>query len=198
MTPSLLIATTNPGKLKEMRELLGSLAVNLVLPRDLGITLDVEESGSTYAENAALKASAFCAASQMITLADDSGLEVDILDGQPGLHSARYLPISGASDADRRVYLLKNLAGKARPWRARFHCSVAVAAPGKQIQFAEGICPGEIIPEERGANGFGYDPLFLVEGLGRTMAELSMDEKNQLSHRARAVHAAIPLINALL
>jgi len=123
---------------------------------------------------------------------------VDALDGQPGLHSARYLSIPGASDADRRVYLLKNLAEKPHPWPAHFHCSVAVAAPGEDMVFAEGICPGEIINEERGSNGFGYDPLFLVAGTGRTMAELSMDEKNQLSHRARAVHAAIPLIQVLL
>ena len=145
MIPSLLIATTNPGKLKEMRELLAGLPVKLVLPRDLGINLDVEETGSTYAENAALKARAFCDSSGLMTLADDSGLEVDALDGQPGLHSARYLPIPGASDADRRVYLLKNLAGKPRPWTARFHCSVALAAPGRELQFAEGICAGEII-----------------------------------------------------
>jgi XTP/dITP diphosphohydrolase len=198
MTPSLLIATTNPGKLKEMQALLGSLTVTLVLPRDLGIDLDVEENGATYAENAALKARAFCSASGLITLADDSGLEVDALDGQPGLHSARYLSMPGANDADRRAYLLKNLAAKPRPWQAHFHCSVALAAPGKEVQFAEGICPGEIIDEERGTNGFGYDPLFRVAGTGRTMAELSMDEKNQLSHRARAVHAAIPLIKALI
>ena len=198
MTPSLLIATTNPGKLKEMQELLGSLTVNLILPRDLDIQLEVEETGLTYAENAALKARAFCAASGLITLADDSGLEVDALDGQPGLHSARYLPLPGASDADRRTYLLKNLAGKPRPWTARFHCSVALAAPGREILFTEGFCPGEVIDEERGANGFGYDPLFLVAGLQRTMAELGMEEKNRLSHRARAVHAAIPLIQALI
>jgi XTP/dITP diphosphohydrolase len=198
MKPSLLIATSNPGKLKEMQALLIGLDVTLVLPSDLGIQMDVVEDGMTYAENAGLKARAFCAASHLITLADDSGLEVDVLNGQPGLHSARYSPISGATDADRRHYLLHNLAGKPHPWTARFHCTVAVAAPGGNIQFAEGICPGEIIENERGDNGFGYDPLFLLPGLGRTMAELSMDEKNELSHRARAVHAALPLIKALL
>lgn len=198
MTPSLLIATTNPGKLKEMQALLNGLDVTLVLPRDLGISLDVVEDGATYAENAALKARAYAIASGLVTLADDSGLEVEALGGQPGLHSARYSPRPHATDADRRALLLKNLAGKPHPWLAHFHCSVAVAAPGQSIQFAEGICRGEIIGQERGSNGFGYDPLFLVAGLGRTMAELSMDEKNRLSHRARAVQAAIPIIRALI
>ena len=197
MPPSLLIATTNPGKRIEMQALLAGLDVLLVLPQDIGIQIDVVEDGLTYAENAALKAHAFCAASGMITLADDSGLEVDTLDGHPGLHSARYSPLPGATDADRRQYLLQNLAGRPRPWTARFHCTVAVAAPGREIQFAQGICPGEIIDHERGTHGFGYDPLFLLSEAGRTMAELSMDEKNRLSHRARAVHAALPLIKAL-
>jgi XTP/dITP diphosphohydrolase len=191
---SLLIATSNPGKLKEMQALLAGLAVSLVLPRDLGIRLEVEENGLTYAENAALKARAYGAASGLITLADDSGLEVDALHGQPGLHSARYAPNPGATDADRRAFLLKNLNGQPHPWTAHFHCTVAVLVPGMDIHFAEGICPGEIIAEERGFNGFGYDPIFLLPGLGRSMAELDMDEKNHLSHRARAVQAAIPFL----
>ncbi|MCE1253597.1 MAG: RdgB/HAM1 family non-canonical purine NTP pyrophosphatase [Anaerolineae bacterium] len=198
MTPSLLIATNNPGKLLEMQALLTGLPVRLYIPRDLNIKLDVEENGSTYAENAALKAVAFGKASRMLTLADDSGLEVDALGGQPGLYSARYMGSHDDSDADRRAFLLKNLSGAARPWTAHFHCSVALWAPDESIQYAEGICPGEIIPQERGSNGFGYDPIFLLSELNKTMAELSMEEKNQLSHRARAIQAARPLITRTL
>jgi XTP/dITP diphosphohydrolase len=186
----LLLATTNPGKLTELLPLLDGLGLVLVTPADLGLRLEVEENGATYAENAGLKAAAFCAASGLPCLADDSGLEVDALDGRPGLHSARFSPIPGASDADRRRRLLEQLAGRPRPWTARFRCVVALAIPGQALRFAEGICPGEIIPQERGAGGFGYDPVFLLPELGRTMAELPMEEKNRLSHRARAVLAA--------
>ena len=148
MPTSLLIATTNPGKLKEMQALLVGLPVNLVLPFDMGIQLDVVENGQNYADNAALKAQAFNQASGMITLADDSGLEVDALNGQPGLYSARYAPVAHASDADRRAYLLQNLANKPQPWTARFVCTVAIAAPGKTMLFAEGVCRGQIIAQE--------------------------------------------------
>jgi XTP/dITP diphosphohydrolase len=199
---SLLIASTNIGKLREIEaifacSLLRDFPLELVLPTHLGIRLEVEENGSTYAENAAKKAQAFSQASRLITLADDSGLEVDALDGQPGLHSARYAPWEGATDADRRRYLLKNLVGKPRPWMAHFHCTVAIAVPGGDIFYAEGDCPGEIILEERGLNGFGYDPIFWIPELGQTMAELPMEKKNQLSHRARAVLAAAPVIEKL-
>ena len=188
--PKLLIATSNRGKLEEIQALLADLPVTLVTPADLELELHVEESGATYAENAALKAQAYAQASGLPTLADDSGLEVAALDGAPGLYSARFMPKKGATDADRRTYLLANLKGLPRPWDARFICVVALTYPGGDPVFYEGICPGEIIPEERGANGFGYDPIFLVSGTGRTMAELSMDVKNILSHRARAVMAA--------
>lgn len=194
----LLIATTNPGKIVEIQDLLEGLPFRLHLPADLGIRLHVEETGQTYAENAALKAHAYCAAGRMLTLADDSGLEVAALGGAPGLHSARYSPRPGAKDADRRALLLANLADQPRPWLARFVCAVAVAAPGQEVQFAFGECPGEILPEERGSNGFGYDPIFFLAGLGRTMAELTRAEKNTLSHRARAVHAALPILKGYL
>ena len=185
----LLIATNNPGKTREFHELLDDPGIDLVTPAQLGIDLDVIEDGHTYAENAAKKAVAFARASGLISLADDSGLEVDALDGAPGLYSARYGSINGEklSDAARRHYLLNRLNGKPRPWTARFHATLAIATPNDEVQLAEGICPGEIILEERGAGGFGYDPIFLLSELGKTMAELSMDEKNRLSHRARAV-----------
>lgn len=190
----LLIATTNPGKVVELQDLLEGLPLRLLLPADLGIHLEVAETGDTYAENAALKAQAYCSASGILTLADDSGLEVLALDGAPGLHSARYSPRPGAKDADRRALLLQNLSGQPQPWLARFRCVVAVAAPGQPLQFAEGECRGEILPGERGSNGFGYDPIFYLAGLGRTMAELTRAEKNTLSHRARAVQAALPIL----
>ena len=202
---NLLIATNNKGKVKELRDLLKDTGIQLVTSSDIHLDIDVHEDGSTYAENAAKKAITFARASGLISLADDSGLEVDALDGAPGLYSARY-GSSGSgklSDEGRRQYLLINLKEKPRPWTARFHATIALAipepvwsqaAPGLRVQelapglhMFEGYCNGEIIPEERGSGGFGYDPIFLLPKLGKTMAELSMDEKNRLSHRARAM-----------
>lgn len=195
----LLIATENKGKRRELQELLFDIpGIELMLPSELGINLKVEETGSTYAENAALKAKAYCAASGEITLADDSGLEVYALDGAPGIYSARYSSKPGATDSDRRTFLLENLRDKPRPWLAHFHAAIAVAVPGDEIRIAEGDCPGEIIPEERGANGFGYDPIFLLQERGLTMAELSQDEKNRLSHRAQAVMNAESILKEIL
>jgi XTP/dITP diphosphohydrolase len=195
---SLLLASNNSGKLREFQDLLKDLTIHLLTPSQLGFVLDVEESGRTYAENAALKATTYASASGILTLADDSGLEVDILGGLPGLRSARFAPIPKATDADRRAYLLARLRGQPRPWLARFRCVIALAEPGGEVYFAEGVCPGEIIPEERGQHGFGYDPIFLVSGTGSTMAELSMAEKNRLSHRARAVQSTRPILRELL
>lgn len=200
--PTLLIASTNIGKLREIESILGcpgedAQCLRLVLPSQLGILLQVEEDGATYAENAAKKALAYAQASGLVSLADDSGLEVSALDGQPGLYSARYAPWPNATDADRRRYLLENLTAKPRPWTAHFHCTVAIAVPGGEVFFADGDCPGEIIPEERGAGGFGYDPIFFLPELGKTMAELPMQKKNQLSHRARAILAAAPAIQKI-
>lgn len=186
----LLIATENQGKMRELRALLADLGIELITPSQRGLNLQVQETGCTYAENAALKALAYAKAAGLPALADDSGLEVDALDGAPGLHSARYHPRPGASDADRRAYLLQNLQGFPRPWTARFHATIAIALPNGVLHFAEGYCPGEIIPQERGTGGFGYDPIFLLSDLGLTMAELSMEQKNRLSHRARAVFHA--------
>ena len=184
----LLIATQNPGKVEELQYLLDDLAgFHLRTPGELGLSFKVEETGDSYAANATLKAEAYAQASGLPALADDSGLEVEALGGAPGLFSARYAPQPQADDADRRAYLLQQLEGKARPWRALFRSVVCVALPDGRSLLAEGECRGEIIPEERGAGGFGYDAIFLVEGMGRTMAELSMAEKNRLSHRARAI-----------
>lgn len=201
---TLLIASGNIGKLREIRAILStaqgdeSLPYDLVLPAQIGIQLDVEEDGATYAENAAKKAVAYAQASGLVTLADDSGLEVYALGSEPGLHSARYAPWPGATDADRRLYLLQKLQNLPRPWMAHFHCTVAIAMPGGELEFAEGDCPGEIIPEERGTGGFGYDPIFYLSELQRTMAELSLEQKNTLSHRARAVLAALPVLKRMV
>ncbi len=195
-TPQLLIATTNPGKRVEIQEILAdlSLPLELKLPRELGMTLEVQETGHSYAENAALKALAYAAQSGLPALADDSGLEVEALDGAPGLYSARYAPQPGATDADRRSYLLANLAGKPRPWKARFVCALALALPDGRLLHSRGECPGEIIPQELGSNGFGYDPIFWMPEFEATMAQLSSEEKNRVSHRARALRAAFPLL----
>ena len=194
----LLIATNNKGKVEEIRDLLKDIDADLVTPADIGLKLEVVEDGKTYVENAGKKAVAFAHASQLISLADDSGLEVDVLDGAPGLYSARYSSKPGATDADRRSYLLQNLQNKPRPWVAHFHATIAIAdEPDKAAQFAEGQCYGEIIPEERGTGGFGYDPIFFFPELGRTMAELNMDEKNRLSHRARAIINAKPILKKI-
>jgi XTP/dITP diphosphohydrolase len=200
--PTLLIASGNAGKLREFEAILanicmGDVRIHLVLPKSMGIDLDVVEDGSNYAENAAKKALAYARASGLIALADDSGLEVDALGGQPGLYSARYAPWPGATDADRRQYLLQNLRDHPRPWLAHFHCTIAIATPQGDVYFAEGDCPGEIIPEERGANGFGYDPVFYLAEYQKTMAELPESEKNRLSHRARAAFAAVPILKRL-
>jgi XTP/dITP diphosphohydrolase len=193
----LLVATGNLGKLSEIQSLLDDIKITLLTPDVYGVSIEVEENGKTYEENASLKARLYARASGLVTLADDSGLEVDALSGRPGIRSARFSPLPNATDADRRAYLLDLLLDHSRPWKAHFHCTVAVATPEDKIYYAQGNCPGEIIPMERGSNGFGYDPIFLLPEVGLTMAELSMNEKNRLSHRARAVKAAIPILLAI-
>ncbi len=193
----MFIATGNRGKQREYRALLAGLPYVLKFPQDVETAMDVAETGATYAQNAALKAQAWAEATGWLVLADDSGLEVDALGGAPGLYSARYAPMPNATDADRRRYLLENLATHPQPWSARFVCVIAVAAPRGVMHFAEGVCAGEIIPQERGAHGFGYDPIFLLPARGVTMAELPPEEKNRLSHRAQAVAAIMPILASL-
>src|SRR5688572_31450346 len=161
----LLIATNNKGKVIELQEILKDLNIQLITPADINLVLDVIEDGKTYQENAGKKAIEFSQASGLISLADDSGLEVDALNGAPGLYSARYSPKPNATDKDRRNYLLENLKDKSHPWKAHFHATIAIAKPTGEVEFAEGNCYGEIIPEERGTNGFGYDPIFLFPEL---------------------------------
>jgi XTP/dITP diphosphohydrolase len=193
----LLITTGNSGKQREIRSLLENMQIMLVTPDMLGISIHVEENGTTYEENASLKASAFVRRSGLVSLADDSGLEVDALNGLPGIRSARFSPLPDATDADRRAILLELLQDHESPWTAHFHCTVAIATSENKVYLAQGNCPGEIIPEERGTNGFGYDPIFMIPEAGVTMAELDMAEKNRISHRARAINAALPILNEI-
>jgi len=178
----LVIATGNTGKLREYRELLADTGFELV-----AFDSEVDEVGETYAENARLKAEAARDRSGLPALGDDSGVEVEALGGFPGLRSARLGPTQEARTAE----LLSRLDGKPRPWHARFVCVIALAAPGRPTQFFEGECRGEIVPEWRGQAGFGYDPIFLVPGTGKTFGEMTPEEKRLYSHRARAVRALL-------
>lgn len=190
--PDLLLATGNPGKVLELKDLLAPLSFNLLTPDDLHLYLDVQEDGQTYQENAHKKARAYAQASGLPTLADDSGLEVVVLHGEPGIYSARYGPYPHAADAERRAYLLEKLRPHPRPWEARFIAVVALVLPNGKSFFGRGSCRGEIIPDERGRHGFGYDPIFYIAAQQATMAELSMAVKNRLSHRANAIHDLWP------
>ncbi len=184
--PRLLVGTNNPGKAREFRALLADCGWEIVLPAEIGLTLEVSETGTSYAENARMKARAFAEASRLAAIADDSGLEVDALGGEPGpLHHTKGW--DGADNDDRIRVLLGALEGKPAPFACRYRAVVVVAFPEGGELAGEGACEGVIVTGGRGSGGFGYDPVFLVPGLGRTMAELTFDEKNRISHRARAV-----------
>jgi XTP/dITP diphosphohydrolase len=194
----LIAATNNAGKQEEISALLEDWDVELVLPQEIGLNLHVKEDGDTYLANARRKASAFSEATDLWALADDSGLEVEALNDAPGLYSARFAPEPNATDADRRTYLLQKLVHHPRPWRARFRCTVVLLSPAGEAYSAVGICRGEIIPEERGEQGFGYDPIFYLPEKNKTMAEMSLAEKNRVSHRAHAVRALEPSLLEIL
>lgn len=192
----LLVATQNPGKLKEYRDLLHSLnAVRWLSLRDVQLDhMHVEEHGTTFEENARIKAAAYGQASGLLTLADDSGLVVDALDGAPGVYSARYGAPEVTTEIGRYELLLKNLSGIEADQRlAHFVCVVAIYAPNQPIKVAYGKVDGAIAFAARGIHGFGYDPVFLLPD-GRTMAEIPPLEKHQISHRGLALQAALPLL----
>lgn len=192
----LLIATHNRGKLIEYQEILND-DFELVTLDDVGIRDDVDETGVTLAENAQLKAIAYARPSGLLTLADDSGLEVDALGGEPGVYSKRYAG-ENKSDAERNAFLLNKLRDVPRGKRsARFRCAIAIATPNGQLWETDGACEGEIMFEPRGTNGFGYDPIFQVAERGVRMAELSTAEKNKISHRARAAEKARGILKTL-
>jgi len=180
--PRLVIASGNAGKLREYRDLLSGAGVELI-----AFDSEVEEVGESYSENARLKAEAALAKSGLPSLGDDSGLEVEALDGFPGIKSARL----GPTQKERTAELLRRLEGVPRPWQARFVCVIALAMPGRDTRFFEGECRGEVVPEWRGEAGFGYDPIFLVPGTGKTFGEMPPEEKRKYSHRAAAARALL-------
>jgi XTP/dITP diphosphohydrolase len=191
----LLIATNNPGKWREYQEILAHLPLELVSPVEAGLAFDPAETGSTFAENAIIKARAFAQVSGLLTLADDSGLEVDALNGEPGVYSARYGHTAKSDHQGRYQLVLEKLADTPAAERtARFKCVVALAIGEKLLGIAEGSVEGIITFAPQGNGGFGYDPIFFVPEFNRTMAELTSDEKNIISHRSRATRAALPLI----
>ena len=180
-----VLATHNPGKLREMGEILKDFGIEVVSPRDLGITVDVEETGTTFAENAMLKAKAICKEANLPAIADDSGLCVDALNGAPGVYSARYGG-EGLDDKGRYMLLLSSLRGA--PTRAaHFACAVACAFPNGDTLTADGRCDGSIAYAPLGEGGFGYDPVFLLPGTGKTFGQLTQEEKSAVSHRGRAL-----------
>ncbi len=194
----LLIATHNRGKLIEYQQLFAGLPLDLATLDDVGIRNDIEENGATFAENARLKAVAYARQSRLLTLADDSGLEVDALNGEPGVYSKRYAG-EHATDAERNQFLLEKLRGVPPEQRtARFRCAIALAQPDGEVWETSGTCEGEILSAPRGTHGFGYDPVFLFPALGKTMAELPTEEKNRISHRARAGEKAKRILESIM
>jgi XTP/dITP diphosphohydrolase len=191
----LLVASNNPGKLKEYRRLLQELPLEVTNLRQEGIDFEPEETGLTFEENASIKARAFAERSDLLTLADDSGLEIDALGGEPGVHSARYAGTRRGEDELRYKLVLRKLEGI--PWQARtarFRCVVALAMPGEGVETAHGLIEGLIAFDPQGEYGFGYDPIFFLPEFNCTMAQLSPEIKNNISHRARAVKAAWPIL----
>lgn len=198
MRRQLLIATRNKGKLREYEQLLAGLSMSLTDLTTQGITNDVEETGHTFSQNAVQKAREYARISGLPTLADDSGLEVDALRGEPGVHSARYAGV-GATDQARYRLLLERLAGV--PWEqrtARFRCVIAVAQPGGETYTSEGVCEGVITFAPQGEYGFGYDPIFFLPEHGKTMAQLAPEVKNRVSHRARAAQGIAPVLEEVM
>jgi len=191
-----VLATQNRGKRSEWAAMLKGLALNVVLPEEVGVTAEIEETGETYLENALLKARTLAIASGLPALADDSGLEVDALDGAPGVHSARFQP---GSDEARYATLLAAMTGVEGAARsARFRCVAALVLPDGRAFTSEGVCEGVIAQAPSGARGFGYDPVFFIPEQGVTMAELSAEQKNTISHRARAAQVMRAVLREVL
>ena len=196
MAEKFVLATHNPGKLAEMKAILSGLGVEVVSPAEAGVEVDVEETGTTFAENAMLKAKAICAAAGLPAIADDSGLCVDALNGGPGVYSARY----GGEELDdrkRRLLLLRNLRGQTTR-AAHFTCAVACAFPDGDTLTAEGRCDGAIAFDPLGEGGFGYDPVFLIPEKGKTFGQLSPEEKSAISHRGKALAAFVEKLGTYL
>ena len=196
MAEKFVLATHNPGKLAEMRAILSGLGVEVVGPAEAGVEVDAEETGTTFAENAMLKAKAVCAAAGLPATADDSGLCVNALNGGPGVYSARYGG-EELSDRERYMLLLNNMRGQGTRV-AHFSCAVACAFPNGDTLTAEGRCDGAIAFAPIGEGGFGYDPVFLIPGKGKTFGQLSAEEKSAISHRGKALAAFAEKLKAYL
>jgi XTP/dITP diphosphohydrolase len=192
---TIVLATRNSGKLKEFRGLLAPLKSRILSLEEASIDRDIEETGRTFAENARLKALEYSRLTRFPVLADDSGLEVRALGGKPGVYSARYAG-PGASDSDRNRKLLEELETAGADRSARFFCALALAEEGRILLEAEGECRGIIASSPHGTNGFGYDPVFFLPERDRTFAELSPEEKNEVSHRTRAIRNLIYLVGS--
>ena len=193
----LLVATGNPGKLREVSSILQGMPFDVLSLKDLGISMEVEETGTTFADNAILKAEAYCAGARVLTLADDSGLVVDALGGRPGVLSARYGG-AGLTDEQRVELLLREMADV--PWEertARFRCVIALSWAEGRLETVEGVVEGIIQYEPEGSNGFGYDPVFHLPERRCTMAQLETSDKNRISHRGQAVRKAAKLLMEL-
>lgn len=192
----LLLATTNSHKLAEYRTIFHDLPFTLLSLNDISLDMDVEENGQTFVENATIKAVAYAQATGMLSLADDSGLEIDALGGAPGVYSARFAGRETPYDERFRLILaqMRDLVGAQRS--ARFVCAIALAEPSGSYRVVEGVIEGEIAEQPRGTNGFGYDPIFLVPDLGKTTAELPPEQKHRISHRGRAAQKARLLLEA--
>lgn len=198
MSTKLLVATHNKGKIGELADMMRDLAIEWLTLDDAGVTFEVEETGRTFYENAVLKATAYAAATGLLTLADDSGLEVDALGGQPGVYTARYGG-PGLTSVERYTLLLQNMAGVPWPERAaRFKCAVVLANGQGLVGEAEGVCEGLIGWVPAGTGGFGYDPIFYLPNHQQTMAQLPAATKHQISHRGRAIAAIAPLLKQQL
>ena len=196
MNKKFVLATHNPGKLAEMRAILSQLGVEAVSPAEAGVEVDVEETGTTFAENAMLKAKAVCAASGLPAIADDSGLCVHALNNAPGVYSARYGG-EGLDDRGRCILLLNNLRGQTTR-AAHFSCAVACVFPNGDTLTAEGRCDGAIAFAPLGEGGFGYDPVFLVTEKGKTFGQLSAEEKSAMSHRGKALASFVEKLGTYL
>ena len=199
--PKLLIATNNTHKLEEFKQIFANLPFEITYPIKEGLTLDPEETGTTFAENAIIKAKAFAQVSGLLTMSDDSGLEVDALNQEPGVYSARYGNTAKDDHARRCELILNKLAALKltdKERSARFRCVIAIVTPQGHVELAEGTVEGYITDKPLGKNGFGYDPIFFVPEFNQTTAQMSPETKNQTSHRGKAARASLPILENLV
>ena len=192
---TLVLASNNAHKIAELTGMIGD-SMKVLSMREAGFAGEPDETGATFEENALIKARAVAAATGCAALADDSGLSVDQLNGEPGVHSARYAGVHGDDAANNRK-LIEKLSGFEQPWTGRFVCAMALVLPGGKEWVVRGECPGRIIEDARGTGGFGYDPHFLIESMGETFAQMAQENKNRISHRANAMQKMLPILREL-